>query len=172
MSRRLDHDWFPGLLPDNVVLGERSWLYSSFAFIHYQARSRLALRIGNSTGIYNGSFFEMGPDAHVEIGDFCTIVGAIIITNGAISIGDYAFIAHEVVLADDDFARPDSTSPAKISPMIVIGRNAWIGARATLLGGARVGENAIVGAGAVVSEDVPANSIAIGNPAQIVSSRS
>ena len=54
-----------------------------------------------------------------------------------------------------------------LSP-VVIRKNAWIGANATILPGVTVGENAIVAAGAVVSKDVPANTIVGGVPAKII----
>jgi acetyltransferase-like isoleucine patch superfamily enzyme len=53
-------------------------------------------------------------------------------------------------------------------PSIEIGRNAWIGARAVLLAGAQIGDDAIVGAGAVVDFEVPPGAVAAGNPARIV----
>lgn len=51
---------------------------------------------------------------------------------------------------------------------VVIKKNAWIGAGVTILPGVTIGENAIVGAAAVVTKDVPANTIVVGNPARIV----
>ena len=167
MSRHLDHDWFPRPLPANVVIGPRSWCYSSFAFLHYRSRQPNGVRIGHDTGIYNGTFFDLGPQGEVTIGNYCTLVGAIIATNGRVVIGDYAFLAHEVVLADDSVMAPDelATSPRSPERSIVIGPNAWIGARAILLGGTSIGEGAIVGAGAVVSGVVPAFTVVAGNPA-------
>jgi len=46
-SESLAHDWFPRALPDNVVIGERSWLYSSFAFLHYRSDQPCGVRIGS-----------------------------------------------------------------------------------------------------------------------------
>jgi acetyltransferase-like isoleucine patch superfamily enzyme len=57
-----------------------------------------------------------------------------------------------------------------ITKQIVIKRNAWIGAGATILPGVTVGENSVVAAGAVVSKDVPANTIVGGIPAKIIKS--
>src|ERR1044071_1115921 len=96
----LEHDWFPHPLPANVLIGERSWLYSAFAFLHYRSRRPCGVRIGDDSGVYNGTFFDLGPDGEVEVGDYCTLVGAIISTNRRIAIADHAFLAHEVVLAD------------------------------------------------------------------------
>ena len=167
----LAHDWFPRPLPANVAFGPRSWCYSAFAFLHYRSRRRCGLRVGHDTGIYHGTFFDLGPDGEVDVGNYCTLVGAIISSNARITIGDYAMLAHEVVLADDSFAAPwsdDKAATGEVSESVVIGPNAWIGARATLLRGTRIGAGAIVAAGAVVCGFVPAGAVAAGNPARIV----
>jgi acetyltransferase-like isoleucine patch superfamily enzyme len=172
----LEHDWFPEPLPANVIIGERSWLYSSFAFLHYHSQRPYGVRIGHSSGVYHGTFFELGPSGEVEIGDYCAVVGAIFCTNHRVDIKDYAFIAHEVVIADSFAAMPlmcsGSLEPRPISDppavAIVIGENAWIGARAILLSGARIGEGAIVGAAAVVDFEVPDYAVVAGSPARVV----
>jgi acetyltransferase-like isoleucine patch superfamily enzyme len=166
MAIHLDHDWFSRPVPDNVVIGERSWVYSSFAFLHYESRRPKAISIGHDTGIYNGTFFDLGPKASVEVGNFCSLVGAIIATNGRVVIGDYSFIAHEVVIADSFAAIPKNRGTSSESS-IVIGANVWIGANAIILSGAKIGEGAIIGAAAVVDFEVPPFSIVAGNPAGI-----
>lgn len=178
-----EHEWFPRPVPPRVELGQRTWLHSSYAFHH----SHGAVRIGADCGIYVGTQFELGPDAEVEIGDFCTIVGAIIATNGRVSIGDHTFIAHEVVIADtpfalppvdEDFGPPSAASMGPVAPgiharrvasAVEIGAGAWIGARAIVLAPARIGRDAVVGAGAVVTGEVPSGATAVGNPIRIVS---
>ncbi len=165
----LPHDWFPRSLPPNVVVGARSWVFSAHAFLHCRSQRPCAVRIGQDTGIYHGTHFELGPEGEVEIGRWCTLVGAVICTNGRIVIGDCTFVAHEVVLADTAFAHPpDKPAEPAIGSSIEIGENAWIGARAVLLGGTRVGEGAVVGAGAVVAGEVPPYATVAGNPAKIV----
>lgn len=175
----LEHDWFPAALPPNVVVGERSWLYSSFAFTHSRSRRPVALSVGTDTGIYNPSFFELGEDGEVEIGNFCTLVAVIIATNRRVVIGDYAFLAHDVVLADSFASTPgpvasksNQTAPSSsdIETAISVGANSWIGARAVLLSGAHIGEGAIIGAASVVDFHVPQYAIVAGNPARIVGS--
>jgi acetyltransferase-like isoleucine patch superfamily enzyme len=163
---RLEHDWFPAAIPDNVEIGEGSWLYSAYAFRHYS--SDRGVRIGRHSGVYHGSFFELGPHGSVDIGDYCALVGAIIATNGRVTVGDYAFVAHEVVIADRAVAVPPDDSSDEAADEVTIGPTAWIGARAVLLGGARLGEGAIVGAGTVVDFEVPAFATVAGNPARIV----
>ena len=174
---RLEHDWFPAPLPDNVVLGAGSWVYSSYAFRHFRSRQPVAVRIGCDTGIYHGTFFDVGPDGEVAIGRYCALVGAIISCNSRIVIGDYSLLAHEVVLADSSAAipydRPAVGSIARIKrgdapATVTIGDNVWIGARAIILAGADIGAGSIVGAGAVVDFPVPPGSMVVGNPGRIV----
>src|SRR5215467_7073821 len=103
---RLPHDWFPRPLPTNVEIGTRSYLDGSYAFLHCRSRRPCAVRVGHDSGVYNGSFFELGPDGEVEVGNFCSVVGAVIRTDRRVVIGDYAFVAHEVVIADTFAALP------------------------------------------------------------------
>jgi len=175
--RHLDHDWYPRPLPDNFEVGERSWVYSSFAFVHHAARLPSAVRVGHDTGIYNGTFFDLGPHAEVVIGDYCTLVGVIMRTNARVQIGDFTFLAHEVVLADTPFAIPPGpeNAPAAIriptsDSAIVLGENCWVGMGAVLLAGTHLGEGCVVGAGAVVNFAAPPFSILAGNPARIIGS--
>lgn len=165
----LPHDWFAAPIPDNVEFGERCWIYSSYAFLHFRSRQKIGLRIGHDTGVYNGSMFDVGPDGKVEVGDFSTLVGPIISTNGTVTIGSYALIAHEVVIADHFAAVPPGNwmvGPGSAS--IVVGDNTWIGARVVLLSGASIGEGSIVGAGSVVDFEVKPFSVVAGNPASVV----
>src|SRR5258707_69304 len=146
MPTVLEHDWFPRPLPDNVTLGERSWLYSAYAFLHCRSRRPRAVRIGRDTGVYHGSFFDLGPRGVVGVGDFCTLVGAVFACDSRVVIGDYSFVAHEVTFADGFAAIPGAGSEGEPQTSIVLGENCWIGARAVLLAGARIGAGSIVGA--------------------------
>jgi acetyltransferase-like isoleucine patch superfamily enzyme len=174
-ERVLAHDWFPQPLPANVILGERTWCYSSFSCLHQCSQRARAVRVGHDTGIYNGTFFDLGPEGEVEIGNYCTLVGAIISTNSRVVIHDYSFLAHEVVLADSFAAIPPASRGEERHPyfyrgpsVVVVGENSWVGARAVLLSGAQLGEGSIVGAGAVVDFAVPPYAVVAGNPARVV----
>jgi acetyltransferase-like isoleucine patch superfamily enzyme len=166
-ARRLEHDWFPWPLPDNVKIGVNSWLYSSFAFLHYRSRLPDGVVIGNNTGVYNGTFFDLGPEGSSKIGNYCTIVGAILSSNGRITLGDYVFVAHEVVIACSAFATPQCNETTR-SPDIFIGDNVWIGTRSIILGGVSIGEGSVIAAASVVDFDVPLHSVVAGNPARVV----
>jgi acetyltransferase-like isoleucine patch superfamily enzyme len=174
-SVSLPHDWFPRPLPPNVQIAARSWVYSSFAFLHYRSQQPVGVRIGSDTGIYNGTFFDLDIGGEVEIGNYCTLVGAVLAINGRLSIGDYTFIAHEVTIADHFAAAPpgacDHMRSRSSNLDISIGTNVWIGARAILLPGAKIGDGAVVGAASVVDSNVPPYSVVAGNPARIASRR-
>lgn len=87
---------------------------------------------------------------------------------GGVTIGDDCLIGHNTVLAtlnhNLDPARRSDLIPAPI----VIGRNVWIGANATILAGVTIGENSVVAAGSIVTKDVPANTVVVGAPARVV----
>ena len=166
-ARLLDHDWYPAALTENVLLGEGTWLYSSFAFTHFRSRRLEAVRTGRACGIYNGSFFDLGETGEVAIGDFSTLVGVIVCTNGRVKIGSYCFLAHEVVIADAHAPVPGGAAESGFD-CVTLGDDVWIGAGAVLLRGARIGDGAIVGAAAVVDFEVPMTAIVAGNPARVV----
>ncbi len=180
MSVVLEHDWYPRPLPANVVIGERCWLHSAHAFVHCRSERDVAVRIGDDSGVYHGSHFELGRSASVDIGRCCTLVGAIVCSDRDVRIGDHTFVAHEVVIADHAWAVPPRDArdddhcgePPRLKPearpAIDIANDVWIGARATILGRVRIGAGAIVGAGAVVTGDVPAGGVVAGNPARVV----
>lgn len=87
---------------------------------------------------------------------------------GGIVIGDDCLIGHNVVLAtlnhDLDPSKRGDLHPARI----VIGRNVWIGANVTILPGITIGDNAVVAAAAVVTKDVPENTVVVGSPARVI----
>jgi acetyltransferase-like isoleucine patch superfamily enzyme len=163
MKRRLPDDWFPRELPAGLRMGQRSFLVSSYAFLH--SAPSATIQIGSDTGIYHGTFFELGTAARVQIGDYCTLVGAILRVQSDLCIGNYALIAHEVVITDCETI---GTAQCPTTRPITIGDDVWIGMRAIILAGVTIGRGAVVGAGAVVTDDVPPMTIVSGNPARIV----
>ena len=64
----------------------------------------------------SGTFFDLGPDGQVEIGDYCTIVGAIFSTNTRVSIGDHCFVSHEVVISDTPWGTAQRRQLAECDP--------------------------------------------------------
>ena len=87
---------------------------------------------------------------------------------GGITIGDGCLIGHQVVLATLNHGlAPEERGSLNPKP-IVLGKNVWVGAHATVLPGVTVGDNAVIAAGAVVTRDIPPDCVAAGVPAKIV----
>lgn len=117
--------------------------------------------------------FMMFPPFYTDCGRNITIGNKVFINaccnfqdQGGITIGDGSLIGHKVVLAtlNHGFA-PEDRGTLYPSP-IHIGKNVWVGASATILPGVTIGDNAIIAAGAVVTKDVPMNTIVAGVPAK------
>ncbi|RQU65639.1 sugar O-acetyltransferase [Burkholderia cenocepacia] len=90
---------------------------------------------------------------------------------GGLEIGDDVMIGPNVSLITSGHpVEPSRRRDCVVAKPIVIGRNVWIGAGATIIGGVTIGENAVVAAAAVVTRNVPPNTLVGGNPAKIIRS--
>ena len=89
---------------------------------------------------------------------------------GGITIEDEVLIGPKVNLITENHPIDPKDRRALITKPILIKRKAWIGAGVTILPGVTIGENAVVAAGAVVTKDVPDNTIVAGVPAKIIKS--
>jgi len=125
--------------------------------------------IGDNTKI--GSFVEIREN--VKIGKNCKIQAFVFIPQG-ITIEDDVFIGPHACFVNDKYPRATVNGRLKekdkdwVAEKIVVKKGASIGANATILGGVTIGENSIVGAGSVVTKDVPPDSIVAGNPAKLI----
>ena len=108
-----------------------------------------------------GQFTRIGKN--VFINHACSFLDI-----GGITIEDDVLIGPKVNLITEGHPLTPSERKALTVKPIVIKRNAWIGAAVTILPGVTVGENAVVAAGAVVSKDVPANTVVAGVPAKVI----
>jgi acetyltransferase-like isoleucine patch superfamily enzyme len=125
--------------------------------------------IGDETKI--GAFVEIQKNA--SIGRRCKISSHTFICEG-VTIEDNVFIGHGVMFTNDSYPRSTNTDGGlqteadwKVEKTVVR-RGASIGTGATILPNTCIGENAIVGAGSVVTKDVPANAVIAGNPAKVL----
>ncbi len=105
----------------------------------------------------------------IRIGDYSLICPGVRISSAVgVTIGHSVMMAHGVYLTDADWHDLyDRTAPGRSAP-IVIEDNVWLGDGAIVCKGVKIGENSVVGAGAVVVEDIPPNTVAAGNPARVV----
>jgi acetyltransferase-like isoleucine patch superfamily enzyme len=135
-----------------------------------QVRIGNRVRFDHAAG-RNNRLLTFSHSAEIEIGDDCYLNGVEIACTARVSIGDRCIIADALIL-DTDFHstsvdRHALGAAVKCGP-VVIGSNVWIANRVIVLRGVTVGDNSVVGAGSVVTRDVPAGVIVAGNPARII----
>jgi len=109
------------------------------------------------------------PDGHLEIGDDTFInYGTSIVASNHVRIGKGCLLGTHVIVMDCDFHRVEDKSWDTNGRPIEIEDRVWIGNRAMVLKGVRVGHDAVVAAGAVVTHDVPPRTIVAGVPARVI----
>jgi len=146
---------------NNVKLGKDVKIYD---FVNLYG-----CEIGDNSKI--GTFVEIQKNAF--IGKNCKISSHTFICEG-VHIKDNCFIGHSVVFINDKVPKATSddgelqTEEDWVCIPTYIEKGVSIGSNATILCGIKIGENAVVGAGSVVTKDVPANAIVVGNPAKIL----
>ena len=114
-------------------------------------------------------------DAAIEVGADCGFTGTTLVAADRISIGDRVLVGGNASIVDFDFhpltpeGRAEDFNAGAATP-IVIEDDVFVGMEALILKGVTIGEGAVVGAGAVVTQDVPPRTVVAGNPATVVRS--
>lgn len=188
----LDHDDWQPALPQRAVsaLSRRAWL--GFYRLRFP-RATFGPRCDVRAGLH---LLLLGPRARAVFGAECVLDRALTVEcRGRLEVGARTIFGHHCTLAahqsvkigpdcllaemvsvrdhDHAFAQldvPVREQGASVAP-VTIGRNVWIGAKATITKGVTIGENAIIGANAVVTRDIPPNAIAVGVPARVIRMR-
>lgn len=130
---------------------------------------RLLGKIGQNSIIEPPFYCSYGQNTyigdHVFLNNSCTILD-----NNEVRMGDHVMIgpAVQIYTAAHLLEAEPRKQGLEVTKPIVIEDNVWIGGGAILLPGVRIGRNAVVGAGAVVSRDVPTNTVVAGNPARMI----
>lgn len=123
--------------------------------------------VDESFGLFPPFYTDCGKNIHIGRQVFINM-GCKFQDQGGIFIDDGTLIGHNVVLATLNHAmQPERRSDMLPAP-IHIGKRVWIGSNATVLPGVTIGDGAVVAAGAVVTKDVPANTLVGGVPARVI----
>lgn len=119
--------------------------------------------------------FRLFPPFYTDCGKNITVGKNVFINacckfqdQGGIFIGDNCLIGHNVTITTLNHVIEPEKRQGIIPKSVKIGNNVWIGANVTILPGITIGDNAIIGAGSIVTKDVAANTISAGNPAKIL----
>ncbi len=147
-----------------------SWLFSLKNRI---SRSILRYRVLHTVESCEGELFLGGKvtfNSHTRLGYKCSFNGMTVYGDGELVIGNYFHSGIECMIITQS-PMYDGVSNTYTSHRILIDDCVWLGNRVTIIGDVHIGEGAIIAAGAVVSEDVPALAIVGGNPARIIKYR-
>jgi maltose O-acetyltransferase len=155
---------------------------------------RRSSSLGRRVRVFGRLDVTVGNAGHLLVGERVLLISTPlptqIVVDGVLEIGDGTFINHgcsigatldirigrrcrigpHVLMMDNDYHRlePERRDERPESRPIVLEENVWLGARAIVLRGVRIGEGSVVGAGSVVTTDLPPRSLAFGLPARVV----
>lgn len=128
------------------------------------------VHIGRNSQLRDYAILEVG--GKLEIGEGC-VIGAYnwIQASGSVTLGDGVIMGPHTSLISTSHQHTDPESKVADTPLlrgsVTVGNNVWIGAHVTVLMGVTIGDNTTIGSGSVVTRDIPANSVAFGNPCRV-----
>ncbi len=140
------------------------------------------ISIGSNSSILRNCILEVcWPEGRIEIGNEVSIGEYTHITAAnKIVVGNGVLTGRFVLITDNSHGSGDSRQELEISPLtrdvvskgeVAIGNNVWIGDKVSILPGVHIGDGCVIGANSVVTKDIPAYSIAVGNPCRVVKQR-
>lgn len=169
-----------------IFLGDRQNIDSRASINHHFGSSQKNIELDDHSELF-GKISCWGPNCKVKIGRWAKIgFDTSINCADSIEIGAFTAIANNVTIVDHNF-HPINPADRKYmrqtphgsferSPLvadrkpIVIGENVWIGNDSRICKGVTIGDNSIIGSNSIVTKNIPANCIAVGNPARVVKS--
>lgn len=182
----IEGDWYPKPLPRNVVLDEMAYPDTSYSFTTFFSKKPVGFKLGYASGNYGHGVFTTGENGEINIGRFVVLQCTRIICNCSVTIKDHCMFSWGSVIADS-WITAKTLSPAVRRVMlektshsynrhlefvdaqpVVIEENVWVGFEAIILPGVKIGRGAVIGCKTIISEDVPAYTVVVGNPARII----
>lgn len=138
-----------------------------------KSREELIVRLFGKTGrnflIEQPFYCDYGYN--IEIGEnFYANVNCVVLDGAKVTFGDNVFVAPNCgfYTAGHPFDVGQRNSGLEYARPITVGDNVWIGAHVCVLPGVTIGDNCVIGAGSVVNRDIPAGSLAVGNPCRVI----
>lgn len=163
-------DYCEGLPEDRVNAKRRMKEFNLTGPDDLERRMQLMTEIfGKETKAWIEPPFYFCYGTNIEIGDYCYInFNCNFVDDGKITIGNKVMFGPAVTIATVGHPINPNYREYMYADPVVLKDNCWIGAGAIILPGVTIGENTVIGAGSVVTTDIPANVIAVGNPCKIL----
>lgn len=148
----------------SVILGGRNIFFQS---------NKGAISVGKNSSVGFGVRLSAGFGGKIDISENVAVFDySIIDIHSKLTVGKNTLIAPFCYITDYDHLIKDKSKPiieqGYVSKPIIIGTNVWLGTHVVILKGVRIGDNSIIGAGSIVTSDIPPNSLAAGVPAKVV----
>lgn len=166
-----NHD--PELIAERLACKDRCHEYNQLLPSAIERREEIISRLFGKTGrsflIEQPFFCDYGYN--IEIGEnFYANMNCVILDEAKVRFGDNVFIAPNCgfYTAGHPLDVEQRNRGLEYARPITIGDNVWIGAQVCVLPGVTIGDNCVIGAGSVVNKDIPAGSLAIGNPCRVI----
>jgi len=151
--------WIRRCTGKNTVVGEGTVVVNS-----------ANIRIGSNCLLQDRVYLRAGLDGRIEISDGAALNSFVqMYGHGGITVGKDSQVGPNSVITTTGHDYRASTLESEYAG-ITIGERVWIGANCTIIGGVNIGDQAVIGAGAVVTRDIPARCVAVGVPARVVRS--
>ena len=165
--------WLDGLEEERIENRKRIYEYNNLPPEQWDRKTELLKNILGKTGenVHINAPFHCDYGYNIEVGDnFFSNYNLTILDVAKVRIGDNAQIAPNVsIYTAGHPIHPDSrNSGYEYGIDVTIGDNVWIGGNACIMPGVTIGNNVVIGAGSVVTKDLPDNVIAAGNPCRII----
>lgn len=165
--------WLDGLKEERIENAKRIYEYNNLPPERWDERSDLIKKILGKTGenIDIQAPFHCDYGYNIEVGEnFFANYNLVILDVGKVKIGNNAQLAPNVsIYTAGHPIHPDSrNSGYEYGIDITIGDNVWIGGNTCIMPGVKIGKNVVIGAGSVVTKDIPDDVIAFGNPCKVV----
>ena len=165
--------WLDGLMEERLENQKRIYRFNLLPPDAFEEQDALIKEILGKTGdrVHIMPPFHCDYGRNIEVGeDFFANYNLVILDVGKVKIGKNAQIAPNVAIYTAGHPiHPDSrNSGYEYGIPVTIGDNVWLGGNVCIMPGVTIGDNAVIGAGSVVTKDIPSNVIAAGNPCRVI----
>lgn len=181
----IENDWFDKPLPVNIFLDEMSYPDTSYSFTTFYSEKPIGFKLGFASGNYGHGVLTTGTIGEISVGKFVVLQCTHIIANQSVIINDHCMFSWGSVITDS-WIDHQSMNPGIRRHMlektavsanrhvefnarpVVVEENVWVGFDAIVMPGVTIGRGAVIGCKTLVTMDVPAYAVVIGNPSRII----